>query len=107
MGLVSGFSGIFWYFISYGYLFMLFLMRGWRRLSVEDYLLIGIVSIYIILNLAQTDVRRLMAVYPLIYYMYFKLKNDISFNKGNISQMNVILLGVYLFLTLTYIIIKQ
>ena len=108
MGLLSGSFGIFWYMIWFGFLFMFFVYGGYSKFHFNDYILLVIAVVYLLLNLSQPDVRRLMAVYPILFYLYCKLRFLYLNYKGiKFLQMNQVLGFAYICLTCFYLFIKS
>lgn len=102
-----GIFGIFWYMVFYGLLFMIFIYSGYKALSFNEYLLLSVIAIFLVLNLAHVDVRRIMCIYPLIYYLYFKIQIIIKKRKKHkMMVMNKALLVLYIFLVSVYSIVK-
>ena len=102
-----GVFGLFWYIIFYGFLFMIIIYSGYKNLLFNEYLLLGVIALFLVLNLAHVDVRRIMCIYPLIYYLYFKMQTFIQkSNKHKMMVMNKALLVFYIFLVSVYSIVK-
>lgn len=88
MATVRGFFAVYWFFISFGLMYMLFLSGGLKLLLPYEKWLLLICGVFILLNSTQTDVRRLMAMYPLLLYFYVKSRevNIKNFARLNINQ---------------------
>lgn len=96
---------IFWFIIAFSLIYMLLFRGCGGRLTFNDWVLIGIYIIFILLNTAQLDVRRIMAIYPLLLYYYVKVKFDYLKNvRINVIHRNVGI--VYVVLLLLYMIVK-
>lgn len=96
---------VYWYFIAFGLLTMLIFKRGYTYLSTDDWVLLGIVLLYIFLNTSQVDIRRVMAIYPLMLYLYVKIR-CVYLHGKNMKMLNQVLAGGYIGLILLYTIIK-
>lgn len=106
IALLKSIFALWWYFIFYGLCYFLFVNKVFRQLSIVDYCLLGIIVVYIVLNSVQIDVRRIMAVYPLIYVYYLRCKINYS-NTINVIQTNKILGSIYSLLLLIYLLFIQ
>ncbi len=100
-----GVYAIYQYFLVLGFLYMLVLGRGNKSLSIRDWILIAIFAIYIVLNLAHPDTRRIMAVLPILLIYYIKMKEDPITHKVT-HNMNQVLGLSYVFLFIVYTALK-
>jgi len=103
--ILLGIVTIYW---SYVFLFISFatLSKGiFAALPKSFILFLGIVLVFLILNTSNINVRRIMAVYPIIFmiYVYIKENNSKKIVLKNIHQKAV---GTYILLLVTYIILK-
>lgn len=96
---------IYWYFIAFGLLYMLILKKCFSQLTVGDKLLIIIILSYIYLNTSQIDVRRVMAIYPLILFLYVKCR-ELFLAGRNQLVMNRTLGLAYFALIIIYTLLK-
>lgn len=97
---------IWWFFISYSLLWFLFFNRGYRFLGKQYFFLFCIAWLLIIVSSAMhVDIRRLLPVYPIIFYLSMICSNFIFSRKHvKIVRRN---LGVgYIILNIIYIVIK-
>lgn len=103
---IRGIFAIYWYFVSFGLFYLLFMGGIIKKLSVfDEWILLALCLVYILLNIVQIDVRRLMAVYPIMLFLYVKIKN-MYVNRGSVEKMNRILGSTYVLLLFIYLIIK-
>lgn len=96
---------VYWFFISYGLMYMLFLGGGLKKTTSYEKWLLIISAAFILMNTTQTDVRRLMVIYPLLLYFYVKLKDVYVVNIRRL-HINQNLAIAYVFLLLVYIALK-
>ena len=95
----------FWWFLIAYTMFYVMLGKGYiMKIDFNDVLLLLISVALIIAASSHPDVRRMMPVYPIIYYEYLKFRSN-SFNtkwfkttRKNLSLIYVVLLMVYLVL---------
>lgn len=73
MGGVSFVYEIFWFFIFFTVAYLCIINGSFKLLLREDVVILIIALLYIIVNTAHTDIRRMMPVYPIIYVAYLKL----------------------------------
>lgn len=98
MAAVRCIFAVYWYFISFGLMYMLFLGKSFKRFSSYEKWLLIICAVFILLNSTQTDVRRLMCIYPLMLFFYVKAKHCYinNFRKLHINKNLGIVYGVLL-----------
>ena len=106
LAIVKSISVLWWYFIFYGLCYALIIKNKLRAYNILDYMIFVIIAIYIVLNSTQIDVRRIMAVYPLIY-LYNIRSFDTLGSSIERKQCNRLLAGLYFSLLLVYIIFIQ
>lgn len=97
---------LWWYFIFWGLCYALFLLKKIRIFNMTDYLLLSIIAVFIVLNSTQIDVRRIMAVYPLIYFYYVRCY-EVYGTKAELKYCNSLLFKLYFVALLIYIIFIQ
>ncbi len=97
---------VWWYFVFYSFFIFLIAYKGYKKLPIEINLFVVFSFVYILINTAQIDVRRMMHVYPFIFVLSLYLKNYI-FNKRQCSRVYRSLGVAYLIMLLVYIIIKN
>lgn len=106
LSIVKSLSVLWWYFIFYGLCYALFIKKKVFVYNLFDYMLFGIIAIYIVLNSTQIDVRRIMAVYPLIYLYY--VRSFVTYGSYiERKQCNKFLTILYFSLLLIYILFIQ
>ena len=96
---------VYWYFISFGLMYMLFLGGSLKKFSSYEKWLLLICAVFILFNCTQTDVRRLMAVYPLLLYFYVESKHIYIKNFSKL-RINHSLAIVYFGLLFIYTCLK-
>lgn len=96
---------IFWFLVSYTLFYMLLLKKYYKQLRVQDLLLLLVVLVFIIANTSHPDIRRMMPVYPIIYFYYLKIKSTPSGKDWFILTQKK-LIAVYCCLLVVYNIIK-
>lgn len=104
--IIKSVSVLWWYFIFYGLCYALIIKKKIRAYNLLDYMMFAIIAIYIVLNSTQIDVRRIMAVYPIIYLYY--VRSFLTYG-SNIErrQCNKFLAILYFSLLLVYILFIQ
>lgn len=106
IALIRSVFAIFWYFIAFGLIYMLLFGKIARKLSIyNEWILLSLCVIYILLNIVQTDVRRLMAVYPIMFFLYVKCKH-VYITDYNKLHVNNVLGALYISLMVVYTVIK-
>ena len=105
MGTIRGIFTVYWYFISFGLMFMLFLGGCLKKYTSYEKWLLLICAVFILLNVFQTDVRRLMCIYPLLLYFYVKAKDIYAVNYNKL-HLNHNLAIIYAGLLVVYICLK-
>lgn len=106
MATIRGVFAIYWYFISFGLMYMLFFGGSLKKTTSYEKWLLLISAVFILLNVTQTDVRRLMSMYPLLLFFYVKSKEIYipNFKKLHLNQTLAI---VYAGLMVIYIALKM
>lgn len=94
-----------WYLVSFTLLYMLFLKKLILRTDHITKVLLLVVLVFIIANTSHPDIRRMMPVYPIIYFVYLQLKNEYGKVVG-VKSIERNLIFVYFFLLLVYNVIK-
>lgn len=102
--IIKSISTLWWYYVFFGFIYALFIKKYIKRLSFTQLFLTGIIFLYIILNSVQIDVRRIMAIYPLIYLMYLQIY-ELYYSPSVLRQVNNNLTLVYSFMLLIYLVI--
>ncbi len=94
-----------WYLIAYTVFYVLLVKGFVKRIDFTDLLLLGIAVALIIATSSHPDIRRMMPVYPIIYYEYLKLRSTtFSPHWYRITRNN--LTYVYIGLLLVYMVLK-
>ena len=77
------FSGnfLFWYVVFYLTIIGLVLKKGYKNLSINDYLLLSVSFLFLFVNTAHADIRRMMPIFPVLYVYYVRLKDLGILNK--------------------------
>lgn len=97
---------VFWFIIAFSLIYMLLFRSGGARLGFKDWVLVGIYIVFILLNTAQLDVRRIMVIYPLLMYYYLKVRFDYLKNV-RIYEIHRNVGIIYVALLLLYMVIKS
>ncbi len=106
MGGLMMLSSIWWFYISYGLLYLLILKRGYKKLETKYLLLIAIAWILIVVSSTMhVDIRRLIPAYPIIYLMYLYIISY-KYSKKTVIQMNSNLTLLYISLNILYLSLK-
>ncbi len=92
-----------WWFMVFYFFFIAYLLKGlYKRLSMDYNFLILLSFVFILVNTAHIDVRRMMPVYPIIYITYLIFKHKmLPYNESKNLYKNVVrvfigLLGLYM-----------
>ena len=92
---------LYWYFIAFGLLYMIFINGAYKQLAFNEVIFLIICFVFLLLYASHPDVRRYMCIYPLILYLYAKVRCVYLRNIG-IVRMNKRLMVCYLCLLLVY-----
>lgn len=95
MSLLVFIYSIWWAFIFFPLLIFLFLKGAFKKISFEFKMLFFIAIIFIMVNTAHIDVRRMMPVYPILYLLFLIIINNFI-PRSYLKKTNIIIL----FLTL-------
>ncbi|MCQ2258764.1 MAG: hypothetical protein MJZ41_12355 [Bacteroidaceae bacterium] len=93
---------LFWFLTFYGFVLTIFSKKGLRFLSFDEKMLLLVAIAFILVNTAHPDIRRMMPVYPIIYYLSIKVKqlmNDSLWEKTSRQRLLFVwagLMAVYL-----------
>lgn len=105
MSLLILIYSIWWAYIFFPLLILLLYKGAFKKITIEFKILFFISIIFITINTAHIDVRRIMPVYPILYLIFLQLKNNII-PKFYMKRVNIVftffsILGliVYIFLT--------
>lgn len=106
MSVLMTVTAIWWFFISYSVLYLFILKKGYKRLPFRFSCLLLISWLLILVSSTMhVDIRRLMPVYPIIFFIYLYFRFNIYPSKI-ISIVSKRLAFVYIGLNLVYLIIK-
>ena len=97
-------SGI-WFFISYSLIILLIFKKGWRLLKTKDHIILLLALLFLLANTAELNVRRMLPVYPILFYYFLILKRKMKW--VNQQQLRINLIIIYTALNCFYILIKQ
>lgn len=78
LGTICAVNSVWWFFVFYTMIVLLFFRGNITKLPFELLYSLGISIVFIILNTAQIDIRRMMPVYPLLYLVYLYIRNGVS-----------------------------
>lgn len=84
----------FWFLVFYGLVYLLVFKRGYKKLDFFHLLLLGVSFLFIALNTAHLDTRRMLGVFPYIY-LCFLLVREYS-GKRSLKRFNFILTAMYM-----------
>ena len=104
LGTLCFIMSVWWFFIFYTLLGYLFFRMRLFQLPTDLLFFVGISFVYILLNTAQIDIRRMIPVYPLLYLSYLYLKDRVG-GRFTLQYRTIIGIG-YVVLILAYSIIK-
>lgn len=99
------FYPIWWYLIFYSLFICVIFFKGFKSIKLEYKLLIILCFVYILMNTAQIDVRRMMHVYPFLYIMSQYCKDRV-YTKKQAKTVIQTLSVAYIGLLLVYMFIK-
>ncbi|MDE6575371.1 MAG: hypothetical protein K2L84_08580 [Muribaculaceae bacterium] len=106
MGLLMTTSAIWWFFISYSVLWLFLFKKGYKKLGIRYNILYAIAWLLIIVSCTMhVDIRRLIPVYPIIYFIFIYCTNNI-YSKKTMQQIYTKLGCGYAALNLLYLLIK-
>lgn len=99
-------SAIWWFFISYSLLWFLFFNRGYRVLGKQYIFLLCIAWLLIIVSSAMhVDIRRLIPVYPIIFYLSM-ISSNYFYSRMHVKTVYRNLGVGYIILNIVYLAIK-
>lgn len=105
MALLVFIYGVFWFIVVYTFFYVMAMKKYFMILEMKDNLILLIVLAFIIANTAHPDIRRMMPVYPIIFYYYLKMK--VSFNGSDwfiLTQKKIV--ALYCCIILLFNIVK-
>ncbi|KUK56776.1 MAG: NADH dehydrogenase subunit 2, partial [Bacteroidetes bacterium 38_7] len=95
---------VWWAFIFFPLLIYLFFKGALKKIKLEFRLLFIIALIFIMVNTAHIDVRRMMPVYPILYLIYLIIKKYII-TQSYYKNVNYLIAFVFLFAISFYLIL--
>lgn len=96
---------IWWFLIAYTMFYVLLGKRYITKIEFNDAILLLIAVTLIIATSSHPDIRRMMPVYPIIYYEYLKLKST-TFSPAWYRKTRKNLAIIYVGLLLVYTVLK-
>lgn len=87
----------FWFFVFFMLAYLCIINGRFRLLGREEIILLIIAMLYIVVNTAHPDIRRMMPVYPIIYLLYLKIINKCSQREVYNAKNKLRILYVFLF----------
>lgn len=105
MALIVVISEFYWYLIAFGLLYMMFILKANKYVTFNEWLFLGLIVLFLLLNVAQLDARRIIGVYPFLLYMYVRCKH-VYLNTLSVRKMNTNLSRLYFFLLAVYMLLK-
>lgn len=88
----------FWFFVFFTFAYLCIVNNRYKLLHREEIILLIIALLYIVVNTAHPDIRRMMPVYPIIYLLYLNTVNKCSQSEVNLAKNRLKLLYVALFI---------
>lgn len=76
-------SGFFWFVSFYTFVLLIIFNRQLKKMSFEKILLLGISLLFLLVNAAHPDVRRMLPVFPVLYLLLtYGLKDPVNAKAG-------------------------
>ena len=88
---------LFWFFVFFTLAYLCIVNSRYKLFHKEELILLIISLLYIIVNTAHPDIRRMMPVYPIIYLLYLNIVNKCSQREVNYAKNRLRILYVVLF----------
>lgn len=88
----------FWFFVVFTFAYLCIVNNRYKLLRREDIILLIIALLYIVVNTAHPDIRRMMPVYPIIYLLYLNTVNKCSQSEVYLAKKRLKFLYVALFI---------
>lgn len=99
-------SAVWWFFISYGLLWFFIIKKGYKRLGIRYNCLFAIAWLLIaVSSTMHVDIRRLIPVYPIIYFLFLYCINFL-YSKKQVQDVYMKLGTCYLILNIIYLMMK-
>ena len=96
---------LFWFIIVFSLFRWLILYRKYKCLSSNLILLLFISMIFLIANLVNPTLRRLLCIYPIFFLIYSILRSKVI-SISELKKTNIYASSTYLYLIVLYIVIK-
>ncbi len=103
-GVLNMIYSVWWFVIFYSLLFFLFIHRSLSKIDFDFRFFLLACVLFILLNSAQFDIRRIMPLYPLLYILFVKPLAFETIKTRRVIQARVVVL--YVIMILIYTIIK-
>lgn len=104
-GLIYFIFPIWWYVVFFSFFVLYALKEGYKKIPFEVNIFILLAFVYILMNTAHIDIRRMMHIYPLFYTVSLLFRKE-YFNKKTVVRVEKILVGGYVGLLFIYLMIK-
>lgn len=79
----------FWFFIFFMLAYLCIINGKYKLLERDELILLIIALLYIVVNTAHPDIRRMMPVYPIIYVVYLNMINKCSHIEVSNAKRNL------------------
>lgn len=97
---LSFISGFFWFVCFYTYVFLAVFNHQLKKLDFNKMLLLGIALLFLLVNTAHPDIRRMLPVFPIIYLLMSEAFIDPQNIKRVKQYKNALIVG---FITLGFV----
>ena len=96
---------IWWYMVFFSFFVLYTLKEGYKKMPFVINIFIILAFVYILMNTAHIDIRRMMHIYPLFYTVSLLFRKE-YFRKKTVASVEKRLFGGYVGLLLVYLVIK-
>ena len=96
---------VWWFFIFYMFFILYVFKSCYNKLSISENMLILFAFIFILVNAVQIGVRRIMPIYPFLYFMSLYCQNFLVARRDSDSIRKLLVAG-YVALIVAYMVIK-
>jgi hypothetical protein len=106
VGLLPIVYSLFWFVIIFSLFRWLILSKKYRYLSTNLILLLAIGIAFLVGNLVNPTLRRLLCIYPIFFLVYTILKSK-TISKSELKKTSIYATSMYLYFIIVYIVIKN
>lgn len=103
-GILSVLYSTFWFVVIFSTIKLILFNKSLKYLSSNMRLLLFIVLIFLIANTSEINVRRVMCVYPIIYFIYLIMNNNLSIATTKNAKIYGIV--IYISINIFYVVLK-